>query len=152
VTVGGVATMEPTGTGGQIGTDADRVGANLGAVRVGQNMTFDDFAPRLRPETDETGQVGNDGNAWDQMWAVEFIDAGTGTAINDGGDPLSGLADGHGPPDTCEVCDDETGETKGYSVNQMAREAWDVIREQTRRIEALEARLAALEADADPNA
>jgi len=100
---------------------------------------------------DNSGFVGQEGNAFIEMVAYDFIDASSGSSITDGGDPLAGLADGHGPPDTCEVCDDD-GERKGYSINQMARDAWDVIRAQQRRIDDLETRLAALEGDTDPNA
>ena len=51
-----------------------------------------------------------------------------------------------------ETLQSDSGETTGYSINKMARGVWDVVRAQQRVIDDLEARLAALEGDADPNA
>lgn len=97
------------------------------------------------PDGDDVGLIGDPSSAYSEIWAYEYFDAGTGSAINDGGDPLAGLADGHGPPDHCERCDDETGETLGYSLSDMARSAWDVIRAQQREIESQQERIDSLE-------
>jgi len=106
---------------------------------------------KIIPESDNTANVGTSSNSWAEMYAYSYIDASTGSAINDGGDVLSGLADGHGPPDHCEKCDGD-GETIGYAINEMARSAWDAIRAQQReienqqdRIDDLEERLSAIE-------
>jgi len=98
---------------------------------------------------DNTGTVGRDPNvfsqgAYSEMWAYNYYDAGTGTTINDGGDPLGGLADGHGPPDHAAKTDDD-GNVSGYDLSSMARDVWDVCRAQQRVIEDLTERVEALE-------
>jgi hypothetical protein len=122
---------------------------SLGNGAIGTFGTPWDFGffVRVRPDNDDTGFVGESAAAYSEMWAYDYFDAATDTAINDGGDPLAGLADGHGPPDHAAVHDDETGEVKGHSLNEMARSVWDVVRAQQRRIDDLESRLAALEGD-----
>jgi len=140
---GGVIRMIPDGS---IAIGSQTLAYSFGAF---QTMNIQTATPT---QGDDTGFIGSGGSAYSEMNAYDFIVQPGDTSIADGGNPLAGVAEGEGPPDTCERCDDETGETKGYSVNQMTREAWDVIRAQQRRIEDLEARLAALEGDTDPNA
>ncbi|MFW5919841.1 MAG: hypothetical protein ACOCSF_06585 [Halanaeroarchaeum sp.] len=114
-----------------IGTSADPV----------DSMVVDEVAP----SSDDIGSVGSDLSSYQEMWAYNFYDADDGTPINDGGDVLAGLSNGHGPPEHCKAKDDETGETRGFSINKMSREVWEVCREQQRVIEDLEARLSDLE-------
>jgi len=116
------------------------------------------IAQQIVPENDNQGSVGSSLTAYSEMHAYQFIDATTGSTVTDGGDPLRGLSDGHGPPGSCKRHDEDGNET-GHSINQMAREAWEVNRAQQRRIESLEStveslesRLAALESQAGPNA
>lgn len=101
------------------------------------------------PPSDNTGQIGTPSQAYTGVTAYNFNDAATGQPINDGGDPLSGLSDGDGPPEYAEQTDAD-GETTGYSINKMARGVWDVVRAQQRVIEDLEARIDDLEGG--PNA
>lgn len=103
------------------------------------------FSLSVDPESDNSGNIGNTSRGWGEVWAYDYFDASTESTINDGGDPLAGLAEGHGPPAHCERCDDETGETVGYSLTDMARSVWDVVRAQQGRIEAQQERIDALE-------
>lgn len=106
---------------------------------------------RLRPFTDGDVLLGDADYAFDEVWAYDYVDASTGSPINDGGNPLEGLAEGHGPPDHAKRFD-EDGNESGYSLSAMARSVWDVCREQERliesqqeRIDELEQRLSAIE-------
>ena len=145
-----VATLEPFGDGALIGTDFDRPDAYFSEINV-DNITMDQSISSILPSADDEAEVGSSTRAFTDMYAYNFIDASTGSAINDGGDPLAGLADGHGPPDHAKVTDEDGAET-GYSLNDMARGVWDVVRAQQSRIETLEARLDTLEDAVDPNA
>jgi hypothetical protein len=167
---GDIAIMKPSQQGGDLGTSTDRwqdiYTANLD---VSNDITTDliNITPEfgdtditiseinnistIYPDTDNAGQVGSDLLSWDQMWAYEYIDANTGSAINDGGDPLAGLAEGSGPPEHAKRYSDD-GSEAGYSLSEMARSVWEVCREQERviedqqdRIEKLEKRLSRLE-------
>jgi hypothetical protein len=123
------------------------IGPTTGAIRIedsgSQNL--------VQPQNDSGGSLGTDSNSFNNVWAYNYFDANTGSTINDGGDPLAGLTNGHGPPEHAKRYDDD-GEVAGYSLNEMARSVWDVCREQERiiedqqdRIDDLETRLEKLE-------
>lgn len=141
-------TIEPTlDEIGNLGSDTNKfAGAHIDEVEV--NTLLESFAivceDNVRPAADNTGSVGLSTDAWADMYAYDYIDAGTGSPINDGGDPLAGLAEGRGPPDHAARTDDD-GNAVGYSLSAMARSAWEVIRAQERYIEDLEGRMADLE-------
>jgi len=98
----------------------------------------------LSPSTDGTCQLGDSSNGYSSVWAEQFVDSTTGTAINDGGDPLVGLAADPTPPDHCRPCDDD-GNPAGVSINELAKTAYEICSAQQRRIEDLEARIESLE-------
>jgi hypothetical protein len=103
------------------------------------------------PGVDNRCRVGNSTDSFDEMWSYDYFDASTGTALSDGGDPLAGLAEGHGPPDHAQLereveREDGTTETKtGTSLSTLAHSLMDICREQQRRMEDMEDRISALE-------
>jgi len=102
------------------------------------------FFERLDPDSDNIGFVGTSTNSYAEIWAYDYYDASTGSTINDGGDPLVGLADGHGPPDHCIKCDDD-GNEQGTDLAELSHSLMDICRAQQRRIEDLEGRVESLE-------
>lgn len=96
------------------------------------------------PGGDDIGSVGGSNSAYSEMHAYAFIDADTGSEISDGGDPLAGLSDGHGPPDHCQPCDDD-GNVVGTDISNLSKWLADICREQQRVIDDLEERLSSLE-------
>lgn len=104
----------------------------------------DVYTTNLFTNFDDDGRIGSSSNGWAEVWAYDYFDASTGSTINDGGDILAGLADGHGAPDHCIKCDDD-GNELGTSISELSHTLMDICREQQRRIDDLEARVAALE-------
>jgi hypothetical protein len=95
------------------------------------------------PDADNTNSVGVDGTSFNEMWAYNYFDANTDATINDGGDPLAGLADGHGPPEHAKARDDgdgadtgnSEGEWVGTDISELSHTLMDICREQQRVIE-----------------
>jgi hypothetical protein len=96
------------------------------------------------PNNDNVSNVGQSFNAFSEMHAYAFIDADTGSELSDGGDPLSGLAEGHGPPDHCQPLDDD-GNVVGTDISSLSKWLADICRAQQSRIDDLEERLSSLE-------
>jgi len=134
--INGVDTIE------MLQTDAGGFGA-IGTF--GQPWDFV-FSTRVRPDSDNVGFVGESSAAYSEVWAYDYFDAATDSTINDGGDVLAGLAEGHGPPDHCIKCDDD-GTELGTDLSKLSHSLMDICRAQQRKIEDLEDRLSALEGD-----
>jgi hypothetical protein len=103
-----------------------------------------DFGTLEPFQGDNQGNVGTAVAAWSQMWAYEYIDADTGSAINDGGDILAGLSRGQGPPEHARAYDDE-GTQQGVKINELTKTVWEICTAQQERIEELEERISRLE-------
>lgn len=135
----------PTGSGyyitQMVPVDGGNVGDSIGAPN---NSVGSVYSNSVDPATDNVGNVGSSSLSYDEMWAYDYFDADTGTALSDGGDPLAGLAAGRGPPEWAERTDDD-GATQGVSINGLAKGLADICRAQQRVIEDLETRVADLE-------
>lgn len=123
--------------------DASGVESTLGLNDSANEWAFA-FIRNVRPQADDTGEIGSATQAYSDVHAYEFIDASTGSAINDGGDPLAGLSDGDPIPDHVRRTDDD-GEEIGVSVNELSKTLWDICSAQQDRIDELEERLSVLE-------
>jgi hypothetical protein len=105
------------------------------------------FIDEIFPPADNDGLVGSSTSAYNEMHAYEFIAAGSGTVYSDGGDPLAGLAEGDGIPDFARRDRGGGGTDAAVSLTDAATAVWDICRAQQRRLEALQERVATLEAD-----
>jgi len=122
-------------------------GTNIGTLFEPLNNLFTTFTRTdfITPLSgDDNGSIGTGTSAYSEVYAYEFIDAATQSPINDGGDPLAGLADDPTPPDHCRACDDD-GTDLGVSINELSKTAYELCSAQQRVIEDLEARVDTLE-------
>lgn len=109
-----------------------------GQIAIVSNRTND--MDELVPYSgDGTGNVGSSDQAYGDVYAYNFIDASTGSAINDGGNILEGVASMDTPPEFV------TSEGGGIKMNKLSRWVFDLCVAQQERIESLEERLSALE-------
>lgn len=149
-----VAMTPVTDEGANIGTDTKRFVGEFSDLTADTLFMRSGGGQLIRPANDNAGSVGSSTFSFSEMWAYDFFDADSGTALSDGGNPLAGLTDGSGPPDfVTEERETEDGDTvSGVSVSKLARWLMDVCREQQRvveeqgeRIDSLEERLSRLE-------
>jgi hypothetical protein len=106
-------------------------------IGTGPNPVASIVATTVEPSGDDSGSVGSDSFAYDEMWAYDYFDAATGSSINDGGDPLRDLSKGTGPPEHAKARNDD-GEVVGTSLSELAHSLMDICRAQQRRVEDLE--------------
>jgi hypothetical protein len=129
--------MAPSGDGrGRVGTTT-----NAFKEMVTRTLLSDSVDPI---DGDATGQVGNTNTAWSDMYAYNFIDADTGSALSDGGDVLAGIQRGDRPPEHCRECD-EDGSEVGIRINDLTKHLWEICTAQQERVEELEDTVSDLE-------
>jgi len=136
--------VDPTG---YIGTSTNQFRRMHSLYANFEGITLSDYGGSGReivPSTDDTGQVGDNFNAFSLVYAYSYVDATDGSTIADGGSALEGLSSMSTVPDHCQECDDD-GNTVGTRINDLSKWLFSVCREQQQRMEDLEERVAALE-------
>jgi len=135
--------MLPTGDAeALLGSDSSAFdAANIDTVELGNELILQSATGILQPANDNEGSVGNSVVSWEEMWAYDFFDASTGTAL-DGGSALAGLSRAGGYPE--HVREQRDGK-EGVAINGLSKYLYEVAVELNEERERLQERVADLE-------